>query len=125
MEPIPEVRLWVGLTPVQIDALPTDDGAQPPEPGRFGMRRVPMDAINRAVMFESDDYHPKEFVAMQVFSCVFRFFVFLFLLDHIADFRLYHFRNYDFRSYDFRLLGCHHTARLHNTHGAQYFRKDG
>ena len=78
MEPIPEVRLWVGLTPVQIDALPTDDGAQPPEPGRFGMRRVPMDAINRAVMFESDDYHPKEFVAMQVFSCVFRFLYFCF-----------------------------------------------
>ena len=71
LEPIPEVRLWVGLTPVQIDALPTDDGAQPPAPGRFGMRWFPMDAINRAVMFESDDYHPKEFVAMQVFSCVF------------------------------------------------------
>ena len=70
LELITEVRLWVGLTPVQIDALPTDDGAQPPELGRFGMRWFPMDAINRAVMFESDDYHPKEFVAMQVFSCV-------------------------------------------------------
>jgi hypothetical protein len=71
MEPIHEVRLWVGLTPLQIVALQTDDGAQPPAPGRFGMRWDPMGAINRAVMFDQDEYHPKEFVAMEVFSFVF------------------------------------------------------
>ena len=66
MEPIHEVRLWVGLTPLQIAGFQTDSGAEPPAPGRFGMRCDPMGALERAVLFDREGYHPKDLVAMQV-----------------------------------------------------------
>jgi hypothetical protein len=66
MEPIHEVRLWVGLTPTQVAGLRTDSGAEPPVQGRFGMRLDPMGALDRAVMFDEEGYHPKDLAAMEV-----------------------------------------------------------
>jgi len=63
---IHEVRLWAGLTPLQMAGLQTDSGAEPPSPGRFGMRRDPTGALERAVLFDEEGHHPKDLVAMEV-----------------------------------------------------------
>ena len=63
---IPEVRLWVGLTPEQLDALRTNNELEPGVGGRFGMRMYPKDAIDRAIFFEEGEVHPKKFTAVQV-----------------------------------------------------------
>ncbi len=63
---IPEVRLWVGLTPEQLDALRTNNELEPGVGGRFGMRMYPKDAIDRAILFEEGEVHPKNFTAVQV-----------------------------------------------------------
>ena len=63
---IPEVRLWVGLTPEQLDALRTNNELEPGVGGRFGMRMYPKDAIDRAILFEEGEIHPKNFTAVQV-----------------------------------------------------------
>ena len=63
---IPEVRLWVGLTPEQLDALRTNNVLEPGVAGRFGMRMYPKDAIDRAIFFEEGEIHPKNFTTVQV-----------------------------------------------------------
>jgi len=44
MEAIHELRLWVGLTPIQMAGLRDDGVAAPPWGGRFGMRMDPKEA---------------------------------------------------------------------------------
>ena len=63
---IHEVRLWVGLTPLQMAGLQTDSGAEPSAPGRFGMRLDAIGALQRAHWFDEESYDPKELAAMQV-----------------------------------------------------------
>ena len=63
---IHEVRLWVGLTPEQLDALRTNNELEPGVGGRFGMRMYPKDAIDLAIFFEEGEVHPKNFTAVQV-----------------------------------------------------------
>ena len=62
--PITEVRLWVGLTPVQLDDLRMNHVARPA--GCFGMSLFAIDAIHRAIVFGSDAIHPENFTAMPV-----------------------------------------------------------
>ena len=66
MQPIHEVRLWVGLTPLQMAGLQTDSGAEPSAPGRFGIRLDAIGALQRAHWFDEESYDPKELAAMQV-----------------------------------------------------------
>ena len=79
MQPIHEVRLWVGLTPLQMAGLQTDSGAEPSAPGRFGMRLDAIGALQRAHWFDEESYDPKELAAMQVQIITHEFFAFPFL----------------------------------------------
>ncbi len=65
VEPVTDVKFWVGLTKIQLQALQEGKEAEPPDGGRFGFRKDPCGALERATLFSFEE-HPKDLVAVPV-----------------------------------------------------------
>ncbi len=66
LQPIDQIRLWVGLTPDQFTDLERKGNASPPKGDRFGLRLEAKSALLRANLFQGGDYHPRQIIAVEV-----------------------------------------------------------